>query len=309
MSVQDNIAGPQPIEDSAVAFVSVQRMAVDDWLFAGGGKLAAVWFDRLIIPEGCTPDGLAVIADRNNWSSTTFDEALRLFVPFDDVKGAFKENRNAFDNEDELLVSESLKVVFEDTRELFPNANEAEFLHEVSWASAGTIEALNRWRELHKAKHVSLVPTYREHLILQRLACYGYEKRPFEVFSEIVEQRLPNVAELTWDEAIDLRFHPFFKQFRNKIRGIQKMIAAGDDRSAKDIIDEVRRKDLIEMARYFRPHRLLTLVKGIASNLPMPWPNLLSAASSTHDAVRDNKAVNTFGWMYFLMDLEDSYKA
>ena len=296
------------MEQSAVGFVSFQRMTTDDWLFKGGGKLAAIWFDRIVInyPDSdfTWGQGFLQIADRMNWSSQTLDEALQLFVPFDAAAPRYEYKRNAFDYDEQSYSLAAVKVVMDETDRLFPDSTDREWMREVSLSSAGLIEGLRRWMDLEKRTTTALLPTEREHRVLHGLSCMANGKEPFEVFSEVMEHNLPSVADMTWDEVIELRFHPFFKQFRRKICAVQALLSSGDNQASYEIVDEMKRKDLIEMAKFFRPNPFATVIRGIASNLPLPIPNLFSGFSAIRDVFRDSKSSVTHGWVHFLIDIE-----
>lgn len=97
---------------------------------------------------------------------------------------------------------------------------------------------------------------------------------------------MPDISEYSWDEIIEIRHHNYWTQFRKKLTELSENV--GDKMLGKDILEEIVRKDLVEMVQHFRPQVTKNIVKGVVSNIPLPIPiNPMSVVCTGHDIKKE----------------------
>ena len=120
-------------------------------------------------------------------------------------------------------------------------------------------------------------------------------------FSDIITAIIPDISEYSWDEIIEIRHHNYWTQFRKKLTELSESIE--DKKLGQDILEEIVRKDLIEMAQRFRPQVTKNIVKGVVSNIPLPIPiNPVSVVCTGYDIMKEIDFDKKYGWIYFYLD-------
>ena len=77
----------------------------------------------------------------------------------------------------------------------------------------------------------------------------------------------------------------------------------GDKKLGQDILEEVIKKDLIEMVQHFRPQVTKNTVKGVVSNIPLPiLINPVSVVCTGYDIMKEIDFDKKYGWIYFYLD-------
>ena len=119
--------------------------------------------------------------------------------------------------------------------------------------------------------------------------------------SHYLDAIIPDISEYSWDEIIEIRHHDYWTQFRKKLTELSESI--GDIKQGQDILEEIVRKDLIEMAQRFRSQVTKNIVKGVASNIPLPIPiNPISVVCTGYDIMKEIDFNKKYGWIYFYLD-------
>ncbi len=95
-----------------------------------------------------------------------------------------------------------------------------------------------------------------------------------------MEQRIPDLSSLSWERVLELRHHPKLGDFRKKLETLQKQLEGKDDSRAAELLQEIELKDLKEFAVLCRPQPRQAVLRGLASNVPLPIPVNRSARTA-----------------------------
>jgi hypothetical protein len=102
---------------------------------------------------------------------------------------------------------------------------------------------------------------------------------------------------------LELRHHDCLTAFRSKLGELQSRVRASDEKSATELVEELERNDLVEIAKLARPSPTTAIWKAIGSNVPLPIPvNPLSIGLGLADILDAYNRRSRFGWLYFLLD-------
>jgi hypothetical protein len=272
-------------------------------------KVATVWYDKLIwqVPRPEMIEG--VIQDQveqRHMSSGVADELLRLCVPIQSQLPGYRFVENALERSDPHLSRIAFEVAAEIVRGNHPDVSEEDygFQREVSWVGVGLIDTVTAWSALRSSEGCQLLATEYEQRVFHEAFGAVVPHDGFELFSEVALHEIPDFAQMSWEAVFELRHHPFLQQFRTKLFGLQQMLDSEEHRNGVDLVDEIQRHDLEEIARLARPNIGRTIIKGVVSNFPLPIPiNPASLGLSIKDVVTAYEQKRRFGWLYFLMDL------
>jgi len=294
---------------SSQAFISIIQLFTD-FPFKSGGKLAVLWFDEIILelPQRGILSILEYVAKKEDWDTSTFQEIRRLWIPISKYIPEYPFDINPLESKNPKLFETTLKISESDLKQQFGEEIEHHplYLHELTWTVTGLMGSINLWLELNIQNNCSFIPHPQEHSILQELFKIATKKDQFEIFSEIMIYKMPDLNSYSWDEIISLRSHPFFDAFRLKIVELHKLLNLNESQAVQNLIDEIARKDMEEMVNMFRPSPRKSLIKAIVSNIPMPIPflfNPYSLITSGLDVKKELEISKKYGWLYFLLDL------
>lgn len=293
------------------AYASWWRMMPggDDFPLGASGKLATLWFDEIVLQvprEDFLEVTLDKIAEELGWSPATLQEIHHVWVPIHKYQPNYGFLSKAWETDVPALREVAENITITETKREAPELPETHpgFMHEIAWAGAGLIEAVSLWVSLNEMGSCTYLPHQREHLVLQELFSAATRTEPLDIFSEVMLHRIPDVSTYTWEEVVELRHHQFFEAFRGKISELHKRLNKGAPKPIRELLEEVSRKDMVEMLQLLRPTPKQAVVKAIASNLPMPLPiNPLSLGLGVLDVIRTRTLSKKYGWLYFLFDL------
>lgn len=189
---------------------------------------------------------------------------------------------------------------------LGPDADPRELIREVALTGAGVIDAINLVGKLSSIFESSMIPTGFEHRVLISLTRPADPRTPFEVFDEVARFRLPRLRTLPWAKVIELRHHKCLVNFRATMSAMQNELKTAQPNGAHEAFREIERKSLKELLALLPPTPLWSVLKGIATNLPLSLPvNPLALLDSLAGAAKQRELKDQFGWIYFLHDLDD----
>lgn len=291
------------------AYASWLRMFENEFPFKSD-KLAILWFDEIIlqVPDKMDISSVTkIVAEKEDWNTSTFTEFRRLLVPVTKYQPKYRFLSNPWQSKNQRLVDTAWRITVEETKKMAPRVpeNDPGFRHEVAWAGAGLIESVNLWFALNTQNQCSFLPESREHLVLQELFSSATMKKPFDIFSEIMIHKIPDLKSFSWDEVVELRHHTYFNEFRKKMVELYEMLDSVDSKSIPRLVGEISQMDMKEAFLSFRPSFRKSLIKTIASNIPMSIPiNPASALFSMKDFKKELDFSKKYGWLYFLFDLD-----
>ncbi len=126
-----------------------------------------------------------------------------------------------------------------------------------------------------------------------------------ELIKEVSEIKLIDFGSLSWNQIYKLRKSGFAGDFRLKIKEWLIEFANEGD---MDVINSKIHKYIMDADADFykmhRPNRILTTIKAILGNIPLPTLfNPVSVISGITDIRKDIKNKNKFAWMHFVMDM------
>jgi hypothetical protein len=300
----------QDFKFMASAFVSWQGLFTGRDPLKATGKLAALWFDDLII-ETPTPDRMPNVLDiaieRGTISRETADELIKHWKPIQKYLPDFDYDPAFLDEWDSQLWDTVVDTVFEATEAQYPNhPKDGAFMHEVRMAAYGMMRSFTSWYSLNALDSTSYITNEREATVAERffIRC---QNRNFEIFRHFADLRVPDLERLPWNKVWELRCHPKLEAFRKRlseVAGQNTTITAPE--AAREFQSEFM--DSLEVfTKLCEPSPLRALGKGFLSNIPLPIPvnpaSLVFTGKEVWDARNQNRE---YGWLFFAIDFKNA---
>lgn len=300
------------------AFISTISQLNGD-LLGAPGKLAHIWFDRVVVQEvfpGFTEEViLAPAVEDRELRPTIADELRKIWKPMQikvrQVSGPFVGPES---QDEALFFDATCKAVMTATSHI---DDREEFFREGPFGRGGhihtptmranlisnTLASLAGWWSISAQEPCGLIPTPIERQAVDLMAAATPAQEQFPLFSRLVEQRLPDVDSLSWDRIFELRNHSLLEAFRAKLASVAEL-ADQDEAAAAELLTEIELHDLREIARLSKPNPLKTILRVLVSNIPLPiFINPVSLFFDGKDLKRDFDLNRRFGWLYFMLDL------
>lgn len=272
-------------------------------------KIATIWFDEIVVQPNYEDKVLMDLSgiktkeylkqcieefgESVNLNKDTICELSKSIVLLDKYLKSWKTYMNTSDEvEDYKLVYYANKVI----KEKF-------YKYDEIYTTPGILSGINAWTELRKLEDVSFIPNIAEKLVLDNMFKCSFQCNEYELFNKIIDFKIPDFNEISWDKVIELRNHQFLENFRTKIRLLNESFNKNDTKITKEIIEEISRKDMIEFINLSKPAPIKTTIKAIASNIPLPIPNPYSIYLSADDVKQQIDFSKKYGWLYFYLDL------
>lgn len=276
----------------------------------GNLKLGTIWFDEIVLqlPDDNPSFILETVERGAQLSRDTIQELERIWVPIRKYVPdyLFLGSMPAWESRHSGVVEIAERITIEETRESHPEADELGLAHEVAWAGAGLIDTVNLWFSLNDKSPCCFIPNFREKRVLEELFEADTKLETFEIFSEFMQGKLPTLSNASWNKIVELRHSEFIHRFRQKLYEVQKCIFEGEVKAVGELVEEMLRSDLKALAKSFQPAPFSTLIKGIASNWPLPIPvNPISAISSIQQIYKEYDIHKRYGWIYFMFEIEN----
>ena len=165
--------------------------------------------------------------------------------------------------------------------------------------------SLATWHSLNANRTCSLLATPIEDNVISKVTAAASEANGFHLFHEVSTVRIPDLTSLPWDRVLEIREHPHAESFRARMRRLAADIHGGEYSDSIEAFEEIERRDLREIARLCQPAPLSALFRMITGNIPLPLPvNPISLWIGAREVRRERRMQETFGWIYFLMDIE-----
>ncbi len=296
----------------ASAFTSWVGLVQQD-PFGPMGKLAAIWFDRLVqqVPR---PELVSDLIDsyktKGKLGSATADELLQIWTPVQTLIPEYEFLKTPLLHENRSLVDSALKITLDEMRRDNPGVVEdGAFQHEMVWSSAGLIEGVGTWVALNGQGCYFYLANKLEGMVVDSVFLQHLPADEYGLFREIAEFRVPNLEAVSWDRIVELRHHSQLGQFRQKMHEMEGLVRASESNQVQKLFDEIERSDLRNLAKATRPAPFSIAMKAVASSIPLPLPiNPLSVGLTVHEIMGAYKRKEKFGWLYFVMDFEKAGK-
>ncbi|MCR1177770.1 hypothetical protein NE167_11830 [Clostridium botulinum] len=272
-------------------------------------KIATIWFDEIIVQPNPEENILVEFAEIDfrkyvkesieefgeiaNLNNDTICELSKSIVPLNNYLKTWKTYLDTSDEVgDYKLFYYADKVIREKLYE-----------YDEIYTTPGILSGINAWTELRKLDDVFFIPNLAEKLVLDNMFERSFQDNGYELFSKIIDFKIPDFNEISWDKVIELRKHPFLESFRTKISLLNESFNKNDTKVTNEIIEEVARKDMAEFVKLSKPAPIKSTIKGIASNMPLPVPNPYAIYLSAVDVKRQIDFSKKYGWLYFYLDL------
>ncbi|MBN8209852.1 hypothetical protein JI666_13935 [Bacillus sp. NTK071] len=285
------------------AFISWNNLATgrSSYLYEFPGKLATLWYDEIVlqVSDDIHSNIRDAIAEKENWNDDTHEVLRNLHVPI----SLYIDDPWITKLEDTQLLNPGIEVAKHYFKKRYPeepfDEQNANHIHNAIRVGGAIASSFETWRKLNEKVRCNFLSSYYEGLLLEAVQ----EVESDDLYTEIIGYTLPDINEYSWDEIIDLRNHPFFDSFRNKVAHLNDAANSSDIKLSEEIVEEIEQKDMKEMLEMFRPTPKSKVIKGIASNIPLPIPiNPVSAYYAIDDVKREIDLKKKYGWIYFLLD-------
>lgn len=273
-------------------------------------KLASLFFDELILNTP-TPPGEpiflpSVIKKEPGVTRDTVNELERIWVLPAKYLPNYKFLRpNPWVRANKEIIRTAGRVTEKETKrevqKIGGKISEVGVQHEIAWAGAGLIDSVNTWFRIVHKKDCCFLPNYREKQVLEALFTASAQRSAFEIFSEVLECRLPNFGRISWNRIVELRHSSHIEAFREKMFDLYQLVAKERKSDIKILARDMIESDLKLLADELKPSPTLTVVKGVASAL-LPPP--IAALDLGRQVLKEHKLLKRYGWLYFLIDLE-----
>jgi hypothetical protein len=247
---------------------------------------------------------LEFLVHRGDITAATASEIEKIIIPVHNFLPDYSFLSRPWQHENAQLVEVVYATALDVLRSEDPHAEPAAIAHELTWFGAGLLESISTWLALQHHGCSILADTV-EHRVIQAVFSSATAGMQSEPFREAIASRMPSLGETPWEQIFDLRVSPFITAFRAKLAELRSAYVTGDARAAEQLMSEVERRDLRELARTVQPAPKAAILKAIVSNLPLPIPlNPASVVLSIGDVQNQFDRFERFGWLYFLLELE-----
>lgn len=303
-------------------YASLARLSLEGFPFGPNGKLATLWFDQLILQIPGEDTIRAMIEGKLHCSISSQKELCRIWLPLTKCLPNYEFLDNAFQSKELKMIRAAKQITYEELKKLwiergfddssFPAGRGLAytFARYRTLSSAALVDSIESWARLNEKSPCTFLPTLREQKILQEFFSRTVERKPFDLFSEFLIQKIPDLNSYSWDEIMKLRNHEFFNRFREKmVRLCAQLRCVPNTRELRSVFDEILRDDMEKMMNLFRPSPRLSAVKAVVSNIPLPIPiNPLGIVFTAKELRKQIAASKKYGWLYFLIDLPKQTK-
>lgn len=283
------------------AFMSYNNLDINNANFGFEGKLATLWFDTLLlgVPKELVGRVIERVAEEEKWNRDTLKEMKRIQISSEILLPSIAFCDESIINDDFFDIARS-EVKHKYVKKSINHETDKYIKHGMAWESFGIANTVKYWTLLNAKEKCTFLTMDVEKQMLEKI--FGNTTyAEYSNFKEIITATIPDISEYTWDEIIDIRNHKYWEQFRNKISELSENIE--DKKIGQDILEEIVRKDLIEMVQHFRPKVNKNIVKGVISNIPLPIPiNPVSVVSTGYDIMKEIDFEKKYGWIYFYLD-------
>ncbi len=294
------------------AFISWLSLFTDRDPFGTTGKLAAIWFDKLIIEtpgDDAIRMPIEVAIERGKIPAEIHDQLLDHWRPIQQFLPDFSYEPVSCDGANRQLWETVVDTVYEATKAEYPDhAEDRAFMHEVGMAAHGLMRAYISWYSLNALHGTAFITNDREATVAESLFIRN-ENREFEIFRHFADLRIPDLTELPWQRVWDLRHHPKLEAFRARLSAAS---GANTEITSPEVARELEADfvaNLEEFARLCRPAPLSSLAKAVISNVPLPIPiNPASVAFGNKEFWEALDQDKRYGWMFFGIDLRSASK-
>lgn len=283
------------------AFMSYNNLTINNANFNMEGKIATLWFDNLLLgtPKDLVEKVIGDMAEEEQWSSDTINEMKKVQISSEDILPSVSFMDESISKDDYFKgATDIIKEKYKNELSNFKNYKGV--MHEICWGGFGIANSVKYWTLLNAKESCTFLPMDEEQRLLEKVF-RNTTNIEYNNFRDIITAIIPDISEYSWEEIIELRHHNYWEQFRKKLT--QLSVSFEDKKLIQDTLDEIVRKDLIEMAQFFRPHVTKNIVKGVISNIPLPIPiNPLSVMCSGYDILKEIDFDKKYGWIYFYLD-------
>lgn len=283
------------------AFMSYNNLVINNANFSLEGKLATLWFDNLLLGIGkeLVEKVMEDVAEKEHWSVATFKEMKKIQISSECLLPSVSFMDESIIEEDYFKVATDI-LENKYAKELSNPVTYGGAMHEISWGGFGVANSVKYWKLLNAKENCTFLPMDLEQQMLGKVFGSTMDMK-YDSFSDIIIAIIPDISEYSWDEIIEIRHHSYWTQFRKKLTELSESI--GDKKLGQDILEEVIKKDLIEMVQHFRPQVTKNIVKGVVSNIPLPIPiNPVSVVCTGYDIMKEIDFDKKYGWIYFYLD-------
>lgn len=281
--------------------MSYNNLAMNNANFNLEGKLATLWFDNLLLgtDKEHVEKVMEAVAEKEQWSSDTFKEMKKVQISSETLLPSISFMDESIIEDDYAQVAAGvLKDKY--AMELSSPKTYGGALHEIVMGGFGIANSVKYWTLLNAKENCTFLPMDMEQQMLGKV--FGnIADMKYSNFSDVITAIIPDISEYSWDEIMEIRHHNYWTKFREKITELSESIV--DKKLGQDILEEIVRKDLIEMAQHFRPQVTKNIVKGVVSNIPLPIPiNPVSVVCTGYDIMKEIDFDKKYGWIYFYLD-------
>lgn len=239
------------------------------------------------------------VAEKEHWSVATFKEMKKIQISSECLLPSVSFMDESIIEEDYFKVATDI-LENKYAKELSNPVTYGGAMHEISWGGFGVANSVKYWTLLNAKENCTFLPMDLEQQMLGKVFGSTMDMK-YDSFSDIIIAIIPDISEYSWDEIIEIRHHSYWTQFRKKLTELSESI--GDKKLGQDILEEVIKKDLIEMVQHFRPQVTKNIVKGVVSNIPLPIPiNPVSVVCTGYDIMKEIDFDKKYGWIYFYLD-------
>lgn len=281
-------------------------------------KLATIWFDKVLLEEpetGFWSEMLISSAiEKGELTSSTADEFKRILGSVTVEPRLYNSCIFRAQNSSQAIFLKAAREVVRNTlmdihpmdeiliggRMPHPGAVRA-------GAVTAMIRSLGAWWSENNTNPCSLLPGRGEQRIVDKVVSMVSTKDlAFDVFSRILDLRVPDLSNMSWKHILELRHHPHLESFRRKVSELANAGWECDEIAVAELLEEIELRELRELARICHPGSMATTVlRIVVSNIPLPL-NPFSVGEGLKDLYDQSRLQSRFGWLYFLIDVSES---
>lgn len=305
-----------PVASEQFGVISISRL-MEGFLEGAAAKFSTLWFDRLLfedywnsknvhvagalkpsfndwiagklVSQGAKPDTIRFLQDRWMGISDSHQEHKYILGPFDELP---VDILNVIDKtvDEEItqpLTMDGVHPIDIDKETYAATRNMKEMVARTLFAPTDTTIVSGRLTQ----KTLESIST-------------SLARNTSEAAHIMIRSQVPDFAELSWEDIAEMCHHSHYERFRTKMRELHEVRKAGSIQEASQICTDIFQNSIRQLVQSTRTKSLdRNIVEGIIGNLtPIGW------AFAYRDIFTQKQIDDSTGWVYFVLDLEDSAK-
>ncbi|GJD30584.1 hypothetical protein PMNALOAF_1831 [Methylobacterium adhaesivum] len=165
------------------------------------------------------------------------------------------------------------------------------------------VDAVNLWDRINLKESCVLQATDDENIAVKATKSFGISSDVSSISYQLFASQIPLLANVPWNEIIDLKLSRAFVELKEKISDIAS-VSNGDPVVAQNVLNKTIAEAMDQIVESHRPKTTAVAIMSALGNIPLPGINPFGIYSSVRDVAKEFKKKDDYTWLYMLRDLK-----